>query len=346
MILMLIMMVLSAVIAWGVTSWLIRSAETLGLVQLPNHRSSHHQPTPIGGGLGIVVAGSIAGVNLVLISGWTLGWFVLGLGALLAAVGLRDDIHYLPARLRFGVQVFVCAGVLFAIGDLPHLVFSVGLELEVAGLLLFALLLLAGVWWINLFNFMDGIDGIAGAQAVFMLLAGAVLAVWTSPESVLSPAWQLMLFVAVAAVGFLLLNWPPAKIFMGDVGSTWLPFIVFALALISVKSNWLSYASWSVLAAVFVTDTTVTLLSRVLRGECWFEAHSSHAYQRLSRLAKVDRDTSHLLVTLLAVAVNVLWLWPWAWACLKWPSEAFAFVVTAYLPLLFVAFWLGAGKFD
>ncbi len=344
MILMLTMMILSVLVAWGVASWLRRSAEALGLVQLPNHRSSHDHPTPTGGGLGIVVAVSLAGVNLVMISGWTLGWCVLGLSALLAAVGFRDDVHCLPARLRFGVQVFVCAGLLLSIGDLPHLVFSVGLEYQVAGWLLFALLLLAGVWWINLFNFMDGVDGIAGAQSVFMLLAGAALAVCTNPESVLSPAWQLMIFVAVATVGFLTLNWPPAKIFMGDVGSTWLPFMIFAIALISVQSNWLNYSSWVVLAAVFVTDTTVTLLSRVLRGVCWFEAHSSHAYQRLSRLAKVDRGASHLFVTLLVVAVNLLWLAPWAWACLRWPSEAFAFVVTAYLPLLFLAFWLGAGK--
>jgi Fuc2NAc and GlcNAc transferase len=344
MILILTFMVLSTLVAWGVASWVRRSAKALGLEQLPNHRSSHDHPISIGGGLGIVVAGSLAGVNLVLLYDWTLGWFLLGLGALLAAVGFRDDIQHLPARLRFGVQVLVCMGILFAIGDLPDLVFSVGLEFQVAGWFLFALLLLVGVWWINLFNFMDGIDGIAGAQAVFMLLAGAALAVWTNAESVSSPAWQLMLFVALATVGFLLLNWPPAKIFMGDVGSTWLPYTIFALALISVQSSWLSYASWLVLAAVFVTDTTTTLISRVLQGECWFEAHSTHAYQRLSRLAKVDRNTSHRLVTLLVIAVNVLWLAPLAWACLKWPSGVYAFVVIAYLPLFFVAFRLGAGK--
>jgi Fuc2NAc and GlcNAc transferase len=86
------------------------------------------QPTPNGGGLGIVVAGSLAGIALVLFSGWTLGWFVLGIAALLAAVGLRDDIQYLPARMRFGVQVAVCAGVLIALGDLPRFTFGAGLD--------------------------------------------------------------------------------------------------------------------------------------------------------------------------------------------------------------------------
>lgn len=108
-----------------------------------------------------------------------------------------------------------------------------------------------------------------------MLLAGAVMAVWANAKVVSSPAWMWMLCIAAATMGFLLLNWPPAKIFMGDVGSTWLAFMVFALALLSVQSGWLRYAAWLVLGAVFVTDATVTLLTRMLRGERWYEAHRS-----------------------------------------------------------------------
>ena len=171
----------TTLIAWGVAAWVCRRAEALRLVQIPNHRSSHVQPTPNGGGLGIVVAGSLAGVGLVLFSGWVLGGFVLGFAAVLAAVGLRDDIKHLPARVRFGVHVVVCVGLLVALGDMPALALRVGLEFQVMGWILFGLSLLAGVWWINLFNFMDGIDGIAGTEAVFMLLAGAVLAAWSQP---------------------------------------------------------------------------------------------------------------------------------------------------------------------
>ena len=338
-------MVLSALVAWGVAAWVRHRAEALRLVQAPNHRSSHDHPTPNGGGLGIVVAGSLAGVGLGIFSGWTISWFVLGLGALLAAVGLRDDIQHLPARVRFGVQVAVCVGLLFSLGDLPSISFRVGLEFELGGWVLSGLLLLAGVWWINLFNFMDGIDGIAGAQAVFMLL-GAALTSWTNAEVVSSPVWMWMLCIAAAAVGFLLLNWPPAKIFMGDVGSTWLAFMVFTLALLSVQSGWLSYAAWLVLAAVFVTDATVTLITRMLRGERWYEAHRSHAYQRLSRRWQGDRKVGHRSVTLLVAAVNVLWLAPWAWACMQWPAGSVAFMVAAYLPLVLAALWLGAGRPD
>ena len=333
------MMVTSALVAWGVAAWVRHRAEALRLVQAPNHRSSHVLPTPNGGGLGIVVAGSFAGIALVLLFGWTLGWFVLGLSALLAAVGLRDDIQHLPARVRFGVQLAVCAGLLFWLGDLPKFTFSTGLEFELGGLALSGLLLLAGVWWINLFNFMDGIDGIAGARAVFMLLGGAVLSAWVNADVMSSPVWMLMLCVVAATVGFLLLNWPPAKIFMGDVGSTWLAFMIFALALLSVQAGWLSYATWLVLAAVFVTDATVTLLTRLLRGERWYEAHRNHAYQKLAR-----RWGGHRPVTLRAVAVNMLWLAPLAGACTAWPQWAFGWALLAYAPLVVGAVALGAGR--
>jgi Fuc2NAc and GlcNAc transferase len=202
-------------------------------------------------------------------------------------------------------------------------------------------MLLAGVWWINLFNFMDGIDGFAGTQAVFMLLGAAALSAWTNADVISSPVWMLMLSVAAATVGFLLLNWPPAKIFMGDVGSTWLAFMVFALALLSVQAGWLSYASWLVLAAVFVTDATVTLLTRLLRGERWYEAHRIHAYQKLAR-----RWGGHRPVTLRAVGVNVLWLAPLAGACAAWPHWTFGWVLVAYSPLAVAAVVLGAGKPD
>ncbi|MBM3336820.1 MAG: glycosyltransferase family 4 protein [Betaproteobacteria bacterium] len=335
---------LSALLSWGVAEWMHRPAEALRLVQVPNHRSSHVQPTPSGGGLGIVVAGSLAGIALVLFSGWPLGWFLLGIAALLAAVGLRDDIQHLPARVRFGVQVAVCAGLLFLLSDLQRISFNMGLEFQISGWFLSGLLLLAGVWWINLFNFMDGIDGIAGAQAVFMLLCAATLAVWTNVDVISSPVWMLMLCVAAATVGFLLLNWPPAKVFMGDVGSTWLAFMVFALALLSVQAGWLSYAAWLVLAAVFVTDATVTLLTRMMRGERWYKAHRSHVYQRLSRRWQGDRKVGHRSVTLLVAAINGLWLAPLAWACMQWPAGSEAFVVAAYFPLVFAALRLGAGR--
>ena len=143
---LLALLVSTTLLAWGIAAWVLRRAEALSLVQMPNHRSSHEHPTPSGGGLGIVVMGSLGGIGLVLFFGWVVGGVVLGLAAVLAAVGLRDDMACLPARVRFCVQVVVCAGALIALGDLPVLDLDSGLGFQVTAWILFGLLLLAGVW--------------------------------------------------------------------------------------------------------------------------------------------------------------------------------------------------------
>ena len=329
-----VILVLCVLLAWGIAAWVRHRADTLRLVQIPNHRSAHVQPTPNGGGLGIVVAGSLAGIYLAFRTGWMLGGFVLALGAVVAVVGLRDDIKHIKARLRLGIQVAVCACFLVALGDLPGFTIDAGLEFTVPGWAISGLLLFAGVWWINLFNFMDGIDGLAGAQAVFMLVAGAILAAVGNPDVLASSLWALMLSVAAATVGFLLINWPPAKIFMGDTGSTWLGFMIFALSMLTVQTGWMNYGAWLVLGAVFITDASITLLARMLRGERWHEAHSQHAYQRLARRWQGDRKAGHRTVTVLIVMVNLLWLAPMAWACLRWPHKMPVLVILAYAPLV------------
>lgn len=346
MILTSISIVFTAVLSWIVVNWILLRADRLRLIQVPNHRSSHSKPTPTGGGLGIVVAGTLSGAGLTAFSQWQIGWIVLGLAAMLAALGLRDDIKPVPAKMRFLIQVLICLGLLSAIGQPQLLAVHIDLKLSVIGWALLAFLLLSNVWWINLFNFMDGIDGIAGSQAVFMLLVGAMLAYAVDPAVISKPVWQMMLLISAATIGFLMMNWPPAKIFMGDVGSTWLAFIVFALILLSVQAEWLSYTSWLVLAATFVTDSTVTLITRLLRHERWYEAHRSHAYQRLTRHWQLDRKVGHRNVTALFITVNMLWLAPLAWACLQWTEFSMALAVIAYLPLVVAAIWLGAGKPD
>jgi Fuc2NAc and GlcNAc transferase len=223
----------------------------------------------------------------------------------------------------------------------------------IGGWLLTGLLFWTGLWWLNLFNFMDGIDGIAAMQALSMLSAAAVLSFIAQPDVIHSAVWWYMLYVASATLGFLLLNWPPAKVFMGDVGSLWLGFSIFALALLSIQENWLNYGVWMILAALFVSDATVTLLTRMMCGERWYEAHRSHAYQRLSRRFSPQRmDTrqsrfwGHRRVTLGALLINLFWLSPLALAAVLWPQWIWALVLIAYLPLIAVALLAGSGKPD
>jgi len=331
----------SVLLSQMLTGLVWRRARQWQLVQLPNHRSSHLLPTPAGGGMGIVLATVIAG-------GW-LAWgdanklgLILILSLSLAVVGWLDDVRHCSARVRFAVQMAAVAGLLAVLGGLPSRELFHGVMID--EWLWLGVLLLAGVWWINLFNFMDGIDGLAAVQAMSMLAVGMGLMAWVQPDAVHTSTWMFAACVAGATLGFLWLNWPPARIFMGDVGSTWLAFVIFSIALLSIRAGWLSYVTWLVLAAVFVTDATLTLIVRMLRGERWYEAHRSHAYQHLSRRWGGGRNVGHRAVTLLVFSINLLWLAPLAWASLMWPQAAIAWLMLAYGPLVVAAVLLRSGR--
>ncbi|MDO5103174.1 MAG: hypothetical protein Q4D91_09795 [Lautropia sp.] len=221
-----------------------------------------------------------------------------------------------------------------------------------------AALLVACVWWINLFNFMDGIDGIAACQAIFMLLA----ATWLRGGNVLTePLSLISLIMAAATAGFLVLNWAPARIFMGDAGSLFLGYSILsvaaldsAISAIGHHQRWqqgaLSDAPdpggmtlwvWLILGALFITDATVTLMRRALSGQNVGGAHRSHAYQRLSR-----HYNSHARATLVYCLLNVFWLLPIAWIAHRWPESAASATGIAYTPLILLAWHLGAGRQD
>ena len=209
--------------------------------------------------------------------------------------------------------------------------------LPVPGILAGVLALIVAVYWINLFNFMDGIDGIAGSQAIFMCSAAAVLMLRHSPDAASTLPFWMLLAVAAATAGFLVLNWPPAKIFMGDAGSTYLGFMIVFLGLLTISAGWVSLAQWSILAAAFVTDATVTLIRRLMGHERVFEAHRRHAYQHLSR-----RWKSHRLVTSGYIAINLLWLLPLSWLSTI-PGWMWLALALAYLPLIVIVTLAGAG---
>ncbi len=325
----LLLMLASAAIAWAGAFIVQRAAPRLGLVALPNARSSHRQPTPHGGGLGMVLAGTLVVGGLSWRAGAPVLGEVLGLAAVLALTGLRDDLHPLPARVRLAVQAAVCTGLLGLLG------------LTGAPWWVLLPVLLGALWWVNLFNFMDGIDGLAAAEALFMLGGAALLAASGHPERWAQPLWVALPCLAAAAAGFLAINWPPARIFMGDVGSTWMAFMVLALALLTVAAGWLQAVVWPILGAGFIADASVTLLVRMATGQRWTEAHRSHAYQRLSR-----RWHSHRSVTLLMAAFNLCWLLPLAWAAQRAPQWGAAALALAYLPALAGALAWGAGRRD
>ncbi len=306
-----------------------------GMLDRPSARSSHSLPTPRGGGVAIVAAFFLALAALYIfgVLDARLLLLLMGGGGAVAFIGFWDDRRPLPARVRFIVHMSAAAFAVALFGDaLPSLA-----AMGAAGAWITRLIgLLVITWAINLFNFMDGIDGIAAGEAVFVAGAGSVLTMAYGGDAAVSAA---MACLATASCGFLLWNWPPARIFMGDAGSGFSGFTLAALGWAASSRGPIPIEVWGILAGVFLVDATVTLIRRLVRGDRWFEAHRTHAYQRLAR-----RFGSHLPVTAAVVVINVCWLLPWAWFAASHPQCAVAACCAALVPLTGIAIISGAGK--
>ncbi len=308
---------LSAALAWAMARW-------RPLMDAPNGRSSHVLPTPRGGGIGIVVAAMGAWIVF-----WNAGFasraaglpeLGLALGAAIVAMaGLMDDRRAQPAWIKFGAQALASAitiGCGLAIERLP-LPWGGTLELgPVAGAAL-AFLWLAGLT--NAFNFMDGLDGLAGATAAIAACFLAVAAHRAGAGPVAALAWAL----AAGSAGFLLLNWPPARIFMGDVGSQFLGFAFAGIGILLARADGIAEGAGilvvPVLLANFLFDTGLTAFQRWRRGARLWEAHREHLYQRLNRSGLGHRAVT-LRVAALALCCGIAALQvadgASGWACL------------------------------
>ncbi len=301
----------------------LRFARSRQILDAPNERSSHTRPTPHGGGLALF-ASLVLGLLLAawLYGLWAQPYVVLSVCALvLALLGVLDDLRGLPVRWRLLGYAAIC---LFSAVCLLQGVEAAHAFTRWALVLLTAFAML---WALNLYNFMDGIDGIAALQAVFVCAAAALLS-WQGGHDGSYALYCLLL--AAAHAGFLLWNFPPARLFMGDAGSVPTGFLLAALAVLGAVQGQLDPLCWLVLCAVFITDASWTLAWRLLTGQNVTQGHRSHAYQRLSR-----RWRSHLSVDLLLLAINVLWLLPLALALQWWPGARLFLVFLAYLPLLY-----------
>jgi Fuc2NAc and GlcNAc transferase len=328
-----------AIVATVIAAWLTgvmrRRALARGLLDVPNSRSSHTQPTPRGGGAAIVAV-TLAGLGYLTLRGYVdAGLFFAASvgGAAIAIAGALDDRRGLPALVRMLVHIGAGLWALYWMGGLPPL--RMGDHLIEFGWFGYLLGTVGVVWTVNLFNFMDGIDGIAAGEAVFVMLAGAAAAFVQNSMPVASAG----VLVAAASLGFLRWNWAPAKIFMGDVGSGFLGFMVVVLALAAARDNPVAYLVWLTLGGVFFVDATITLFRRLARRESLQVAHRSHAYQHLAR-----RWNSHRRVTLTVAVLNVVWLLPWAWFASQNPDRGSTAMLCALLPLAGLSWWAGSGR--
>jgi UDP-N-acetylmuramyl pentapeptide phosphotransferase/UDP-N-acetylglucosamine-1-phosphate transferase len=274
--------------AAGVSYAIVVAILRLGMAALPldhpNERSLHDRPVPRGGGIAIVTGTAVA-FALIGSDVW-----ILASAAGLAVVSYLDDRAHLNAALRFAAHL-LAAVILVA-------------RIEVAPLPLAVLLTLGTIWMINLYNFMDGSDGLAGGMAVVGFSAYAMAAAFAADESLMLANAS----IAAASAAFLVFNFPPARIFLGDVGSVPLGFLAAALGIVGWRAN--AWPLWFpvLVFSPFVVDASVTLLRRVWRGERVWQAHKTHYYQRLVQLGWGHKRTAlaeYLLMIACALAALV-----------------------------------------
>jgi len=333
----IIKIVAFAITAFGLSSaltgWICRHALSNSLLDVPNDRSSHKIPTPRGGGLAIVVV-FLLGLPLLSINAAiadNLFWALLGSGALVAAVGFIDDRQSVAASYRLLVHFAAAAWALVCLGGIPAIVIF-GWPIGSAWVL-FPLAMVYLVWLLNLYNFMDGIDGLAGIEAISVCLGGIIVAFITDNGQF----WGLVLLATVTA-GFLVWNFPPAKIFMGDVGSGFMGMVLAIFSLQAASFSAASFSAWLILLGVFIVDASWTLARRFLQGEKVYQAHRSHAYQHAA-----SHYQSHRQVTLAVAAINLCWLLPLALLVAMQYLDGLVGLLIAYCPLLLLVMKFKAG---
>ena len=320
-----------------ITRQLVVNSHRFSKMDIPNERSSHLTPTPRGGGTAFVAASLVGFLLLLLISELDRA-DLLALccaGAIVAIAGHLDDRQKISgAMVRLIFHALGAIILIVGIGFPSQIsLFDRTVDTGVIGSILGVLYL---VWLLNLFNFMDGTDGIAASEAIFVCFAGAILNFHVLSDINFSAA---AIILATSTFGFLLYNWSPAKIFMGDVGSGYLGITIGGLSLMAAKQQHELLWVWIILLAVFVSDATITLIRRLLRKQKPHVAHRSHAYQHLA-----IRFNSHAKVSLLVLAVNIVWLLPIAFFVANKQLAGTTGVVVAYVPLIVAALALGAGK--
>jgi UDP-N-acetylmuramyl pentapeptide phosphotransferase/UDP-N-acetylglucosamine-1-phosphate transferase len=257
------------------------------MIVVPNERSLHDLPTPKGGGIAIVLTW-YAGITILFFCGIIERnlFFALLSGILLAIVSLIDDINGLKPLIRLIIQFLTAILAFIFLGGLRPLIMpQISINYD---FLVYPVAIVGIVWFINLFNFMDGVDGFASTEAIIIC---SVL--------FLASGNLINLLLISCVFGFLAWNWPKAKIFMGDVGSTQLGFILVILGIYYHNIYKFSILNWIMLSSPFWFDATLTLYRRWRNGEKLSEAHRKHVYQRI-----VQAGFSHLKVNIWLIIIN------------------------------------------
>ncbi|MFW2591765.1 MraY family glycosyltransferase [Aliarcobacter butzleri] len=306
----IVLLLISFLLTYFIKNYMIKKS----LVASVNERSSHTVPTPHGGGIAIAITWFIGLFYLYFIGQIEENLFyALLFGAVISIVSFFDDIYELSPKLRLIIQAIVAIGGLYFLGGFETLTFGIFDIQNSIFTNIFAFFMI--IWFINLYNFLDGINGYAGSEAVFLSLAGFILF-----------GGNHFLVLAVAVLGFLYWNWNKAKIFMGDVGSTLLGYNIAIFTIYYANQEPTNFWIWIILFGVYWFDATLTLIRRKLNKERLSLAHKKHAYQRLTQAG-----WSHYKVTNYSIVLNVL-----LFVIVYFISNIFVSFIISLIVLLFI----------
>ena len=314
-----------AVVLAFCTSWFLllcfpQAAIRWGFVDRPYARSAHLSPTPVGAGICFALAVILALFvpNTATFEAPLVLWVLQGGGLLVALVGLIDDRYALPVWLRLFVYLASSSVAVVAL-------------LNATPVLIIGLAILALGWTINLVNFMDGLDGFVGTQALSVCLGLGVISLFVPGALGVS---HFALVLAGALIPFLVRNWPPARFFMGDSGAVFIGFYLGCVGLYAAGQDNRLGAVWLILMMPFIVDATCTLLIRLAQGKSPVQGHSDHTYQRLKRASD-----SVLVINVGLLGLQVLWQIPMAiWAIFGSYSPVFAVIFATIPSLVLVAY--------
>jgi Fuc2NAc and GlcNAc transferase len=324
-----IYLILSALASYVMCRSLITISHRHLLLDQVNERSSHKSPTPRIGGLSFVVVNSSLLICFIVFQHQEnfIYWILLTAPLLVATISIVEDLTNKVSRKIRLLGHFLATAIMLTLINI-----YMGKTLSP---LLCITLFIGITWFINLFNFMDGIDGIAATEALFIILATVVISFSQTNE-----AWSILLLcLSGPLLGFIIVNWQPARIFMGDIGSTYLGALIPAILLINIAEGIMNIWCAIILTGTFLMDATWTLLYRILSRQSWYLPHRSHTYQILSR-----KLHSHAQVNILNLCVNLFWLLPLGLIANLQPNYGQIFTIIALFPLALLGMLAKAGQ--
>jgi len=293
------------------TGLMVVLAKKFNLVDSPGVRRTHGVITPRGGGIAIVLVATSVILKPIYVAAFSI-----------ACLGFWDDISNLSARFRLVVQCIVAALTIYCLNEFR--------DINLFGFMLPAMVFLVlAVWVTNLYNFMDGINGLAGCEAIFFALGMAFITKQDTRD------WYVL---ASATLGFLVWNFPRARIFLGDVGSQFFGFLFASILVKEAIYSETNFVCALILLGFFIVDTSFTLIVRLLTSQKLTQAHRTHLYQLLWK-----KMQSHSKVTLLIMLINIYWLLPCAYLVAEGYLHSSLGLLISYAPLVIMAVFFRAG---